>query len=80
MIGHKEYEVGCCRLYNTQTLQLFSPKIINLVFTYCHLHDCDGAVIQCGRHENGTLNSSGGNTVENILFEDQEGDGSLTLR
>jgi len=26
------------------------------------------------------MNSSGGNTVENILFEDQEGDGSLIVR
>jgi hypothetical protein len=50
------------------------PKIINLAFAYCHLHDCDGAVVQCGWHEKVTMNSSGGNIVKNILFEDQEGD------
>jgi hypothetical protein len=80
MFGHKRNEFGCCRLYDCQTLEIIFPKIMNLVLTCCHLRDCDRAVVQCGRHENGTLNSSGGNTVENILYEDHEGDGSLIVR
>jgi len=52
---------------------------MKLLFAYYHQRDCDGTAVQCGWHEKGTMNSSGGNIIENILFVDQEGDGSTLV-